>query len=408
MAIKYLSKSKIIDKTVLVRGSLDVPVLDNGMPADEFRLRSFLPTIELLRKNGNKVVLCGKRGRPKGKIDLKLSLKSAAENLANLLNLKFVVTDHLVPDYDIAHLVFYTGDIREEKHIQQIKRIAYKNVVVLENLEFYQEELDNDLGFAKQLGSLAEVFVQDDFSKIHRKVTSVVGVTKQLPSYAGLLLEKEIKSLEFVLRNVKKPFVVMTGGVKLTEKVGTLENLGKHADKILVAGGVANLIFKTKGYEIGQSKIEEGEDKAAFQIMKNFKDKIVLPLDVVVADKNLDSDSIKVKEPFEVNKNESILDAGPKTILAFAKEIKKAKTIVWSGPLGLFEKKPFHHATFALSRLIGGRGKGQAFVVVGGGDTVDAVIQSHQFEHIDHVSTGGGACLEFLSGKKLPGIEALK
>jgi phosphoglycerate kinase len=235
-----------------------------------------------------------------------------------------------------------------------------------------------------------------------------VGITKQLPSYAGLLLEKEIKSLEFVLRNVKKPFVVMTGGVKLTEKVGTLENLGKHADKILVAGGVANLIFKTKGYEIGQSKIEEGEDKAAFQIMKNFKDKIVLPLDVVVADKNLDSDSIKVKEPFEVNKNESILDAGPKTILAFAKEIKKAKTIVWSGPLGLFEKKPFHHATFALSRLIGGRGKGQAFVVVGGGDTVDAVIQSHQFEHIDHVSTGGGACLEFLSGKKLPGIEALK
>ena len=177
----------------------------------------------------------------------------------------------------------------------------------------------------------------------------------------------------------------MTGGIKLSEKVGALQNLGKQADKILVAGGVANLLFKTKGYEIGFSKIEEGEAKIAFEISKNFKDKLVLPLDVVVANKNLDKSSIRAVEI-----------------------IKEAKTIVWSGPLGLFEKKPFDTGTMALARLLGGRGKGIAFVVAGGGDTVDAIRQAHQFEHFDHVSTGGGAMLEYLAGKKLPGIEALK
>jgi len=223
-----------------------------------------------------------------------------------------------------------------------------------------------------------------------------------------LLLEKEIKSLDSVLKHAKKPFVVMTGGIKLTEKVGALENLGKQADVILVGGGVANLMFKAKGYEIGLSKIEEGEMNIAWQIMKNFKHKLVFPLDVVVANKNVDASSIRVCQPFEVGASEQILDAGPKTIMEFSKHLKNAKTIVWSGPLGMYEKKPFHHASFALSRLIGGRGKGKAFVVAGGGDTLDVIRQTHQFEHIDHVSTGGGAMLEYLSGEKLPGIEALK
>jgi phosphoglycerate kinase len=237
-------------------------------------------------------------------------------------------------------------------------------------------------------------------------VVVVVGVTKYLTSYCGLLLESEIKSLDAVIKHPRSPFVVMTGGIKLSEKIGTLENLGKKADKILVSGGVANLIFRNKGYEIGISKIEEGMDKVAMQVSKNYKDKLVLPIDVVVANKNLEN--IRCCKPYEVRENEQILDAGPKTILEFSKNIKAAKTIVWSGPLGLFEKKPFHHATFALARLIGGRGKGKAFVVAGGGDTVDAIRQAHQFENIDHVSTGGGAMLEYLAGKKLPGIEALK
>ena len=200
----------------------------------------------------------------------------------------------------------------------------------------------------------------------------------------------------------------MTGGIKLSEKIGALENLGKKADKILVGGGVASLMFKSKGFEVGLSKIEEGEIKTAWQITKNFKDKLVLPTDLVVANAKMDKNSIRVCAPHEVKSDEMALDAGPKTILAFAKEIKAAKTILWSGPLGLFEKKPFDTATMALARLIGGRGKGIAFAVAGGGDTVDAIRQAHQFEHYDHVSTGGGAMLEYLAGKKLPGIEALK
>lgn len=409
MAVKFLSKSGLKGKTILVRGSVDAPVDEKtGKISDDFRLRSLLTTVKFLAEAGNKVIVCGKRKRAKGKVVPEYSLKPAAERLAELLNYKFVATDQKLPDYQIPHVIFYSGDIRDSLHQEQVKTISAKDVVVLENLEFYPEELSNDPAFAAALAGLADVYADDDFSKCHHPVASNVGVTKHLPSYAGLLLEQEIKSLEAVLKGAKKPFVVMTGGIKLTEKVGTLENLGKKADIILVGGGVANLMFKNKGFEIGLSKIEEGEDKIAWQIMKNFKSKIVFPHDVVVANKNLDKDSIRVCLPHEVAKEEQILDAGPKTIMEFSKHIKLAKTIVWSGPLGMFEKSPFHHATFALSRLIGGRGKGKAFVVAGGGDTVDAIRQSHQFEHIDHVSTGGGAMLEFLAGKKLPGIEALK
>ena len=346
--------------------------------------------------------------RAKGKPVPEFSLRPAAECMADLLGFKFIATNYALPDYEIPHLIFYSGDIREEKHLEQIKNIPKKDVVFLENLEYYPEELSDDSEFANKLASLADIYVDDDFTKTHHPVASNVGVTKLLSSYAGLLLEQEIKSLDAVLKHAKKPLVLMTGGIKLTEKVGALENLGKKADIILVGGGVASLMFKNKGYEIGLSKVEEGEDRIAFQIMKNYKNKLILPLDVVVANKNMDTDSIRVCLPYEVSPREQILDAGPKTIMEFSKHIKTAKTIVWSGPLGMYEKKPFHHASFALARLIGGRGKGKAFVVVGGGDTVDIIRQTHQFEHIDHVSTGGGAMLEYLAGNKLPGIESLK
>jgi phosphoglycerate kinase len=409
MPIKYLRTSKIQNKTVLVRGSVDAPVDEKtGQVGDDFRLQSFLPTVKYLLAGGNKVIICGKRGRAKGKFNKDLSLKPAAKCLADLLGYKFVETDYKVPEYEIPHLIFYTGDFRQEKHQEQLSLSLDQNVIFLENLEFFAGELENDPVFAKKLAGFADVYVDDDFSKAHHPVASNVGVAKYLPSYAGLLLEQEIKSLDSMLKSVKHPFVVMTGGIKLSEKVGALENLGKKADKILVGGGVANLMFKSKGLEIGLSKIEEGEAKIAWEIEKNYKDKLMLPLDVVVVDEKMDKDTIRVTSPYEVGKNEQILDAGPKTILAFAQEIKKAKTILWSGPLGRFEVRPFHHATMALARLIGGRGKGIAFVIVGGGDTVDAVRQAHQFDNIDHVSTGGGAMLEYLAGKKLPGIEALK
>lgn len=337
-----------------------------------------------------------------------LSLKPAAETLAKLLGVKFLETDFKLSENSNPHVIFYTGDFCEGRHVKNIQSIGSNNVVFLENLEFFEEELKDSAAFAKKLAALADVYVDDDFSKVHHPVASNVAITKHLPSYVGLLLEQEIKSLDAILKKVKGPFVVMTGGVKLSEKVGALKNLGEKADKILVGGGVANLMFKSKGYEIGLSKLEEGELKTAWQITKNFKDKLVLPIDVVVTNAKMEKSAIRVCAPHEIRKDEMVLDAGPKTILAFAKEIKLAKTILWSGPLGLFEKKPFDTATMALARLIGGRGKGKAFAVAGGGDTVDAIRLAHQFEHFDHVSTGGGAMLEYLAGKKLPGIEALK
>lgn len=408
MAIKYLRTSKFQNKTVLVRGSVDAPVGEDGKVSDDFRLRSFLPTVKHLLENGNKVIVCGKRGRAKGKVVPELSLKPAAGRLAELLEYKFVETDFKVPDYEIPHLVFYTGDFREDKHQAQLSMAPDKDVIFLENLEFFADELSDDPVFAKKLAGFADVYVDDDFSKVHHPVASNVGVARHLPSYAGLLLEQEIKSLDSILKGVKHPFVVMTGGIKLSEKVGALENLGEKADKILVGGGVASLMFKSKGLEVGLSKIEEGEMKTSWKIEKNYKEKLMLPLDVVVTNGKQEKSSARVCAPYKIRSNEMVLDIGPKTILAYAKEIKLAKTIVWSGPLGLFEKKPFDTGTMSLARLIGGRGKGIAFVVAGGGDTVDAIRKAHQLEHFDHVSTGGGAMLEYLAGKKLPGIEALK
>ncbi len=406
MAIKYLKSSQIANKTVILRPDLNCPV-QNGKVMDDFRIKESLPTIKLLIKNKNKLIICGHQGRPKGKWLEEMSFRPVAKHLAEILNLKFVETKDKAPDYHIPHLIFFTGDLREAKSLESIKNISKKDVVFLENMRFYPEEENNDPVFAKNLAGLAEVFVQDGFGVVHHPSVSVTGLAGHLPSYCGLLLEKEIKSLDSVLKHAKKPLVIMTGGIKLTEKVGTLENLGKKADYILVGGGVANLMFKAKGYEIGISKIEEGETNIAWQIMKNFKNKLMFPFDVVVANKELDQSSIRLTVPHEVAPTEQVLDAGPKTIMEFSKILRKAKTIVWSGPLGLYEKKPFHHASFALARLIGGRGKGKTFVVVGGGDTLDVIRQTHQFEHIDHVSTGGGAMLEYLAGKKLPGIEVL-
>ncbi len=407
MAIKYISKSNIKNKTVLLRVDVNVPV-ENGRVADSFRVEQAVESIRLLQKQGNKVILCGHLGRPEGKRDKALSLRPVAGLLAELLGMKFVETEHKVPEYHIPHLIFYTGSILEEKHRKQIADIPAKDLAVLENLRFYGGEEENDPVFAKHLASLGEVYVNDAFGVDHRPAASVVGVAKYLPAFAGLLLEKEIKGLDAVLHSPKSPFVLMMGGVKISDKVETIMNLGKKADKILLGGGLANLFFHAKGFEIGESKAESKSENVARQLERNFKSKIMLPLDVVAANKKMDRHSIRSCAPYEVRDNEVILDAGPKTILEFAKQLKVAKTIVWNGPLGHFEKKPFDMATMALARVVGGVAGRKAFAAVGGGETVDAVRLAHQAAHIDHLSTGGGAMLEYLAGKELPGIEALK
>lgn len=409
MAIKYLSKSNIKNKTVLLRVDVNVPIDKNtGKVGDTFRIEQIIPTIQHLVKSGNKIIICGHLGRPEGKKDSKFSLKPVAELIADLLKLKFIESSGQVPNYVIPHLIFYSGNFTEEKHQKQIASVESKDILVLENLRFYEGEEDCDLNFTKKLASLAEVYVNDAFGVDHRKGASLSVIPKYLPVYCGLLLEKEIKFLDSVLHKQKAPFVLLMGGIKISDKVETIKNLGEKASKILLGGGIANLFFLAKGYEIGLSTVEKEAEKTAWVLEKNFKNKIMLPLDLVVCNEKMERHSIRCCLPHEVGKKELILDAGPKTIMAFAKELKVAKTIVWNGPLGRFEVKPFDMATMALSRIIGSVATRKAFVVAGGGETVNAIRLSHQFPHFDHVSTGGGAMLEYLAGKKLPGIEALK
>lgn len=407
MAIKYLKSANIKNKTVFMRVDVNVPLDDAGKVADDFRIRSILPTLEYLRKQKCKIILCGHLGRPEGKWAKEYSLEPVAERLATLLDMPWRATNAVVSGV-APHVILFTGEVTKDASCQAMADMSSDNIVLLENIRYYPEEEENSAFFAKKLACLADVYVNEAFAVDHRKAASTVAITKYLPSYAGFLLEKEIRGLNRILERPKSPFVVMMGGAKISDKIKTLNNLGKKADTLLVGGGLANLFFAAKGYEIGKSKAEQAAVKLAWQIDKNFKGKLVLPVDVVVANAKLEKNSIRTCAPHEVKKNELILDAGPKTILAFAKVLKAAKTIVWNGPLGFFETKPFHHSTMALARIVGAVGKGRAYAVVGGGETVDAVRQAHQADYIDHLSTGGGATLEYLAGTKLPGIEALE
>ncbi len=407
MAIKYINSKTFKNKTVLVRVDVNVPIKNNKVE-DDFRINSVILTLRMLRDGGNRIILCGHLGRPEGEWEESLSLRPVARELAYQMGYKFLETAHELGSYPDRRLIFFTGNLMEDTHLAQLKLVPESDLLFLENLRFYPQEEENAMSLARRLASCADAYVDEAFSVTHHRAVSISAITKVLPAYGGPLLEQEIKSLSFVLERRQKPFVLMMGGIKISDKIEVLEHLGKHADSILLGGGLASLVFASRGYEIGISKTEAGALNKAFQVDKNFKNKLVLPVDVVVANKDMDKDSIRVCPPHEVRKNEQILDAGPKTILQFAGILKTAKTIVWNGPLGLFERKPFYTATIALARVIGGVGKRTAYALVGGGETVDAVRQAGQLENIDHVSTGGGAMLEFLAGKKLPGIEALK
>lgn len=404
--IKNLKNAKIAGKTVLLRVDVNEPI-SRGKIQDDFRIQKIIPTIQFLRNLNCKVIVVGHLGRPDGHWDSELSMRPVAERIAELLNVKFVETKDRIPDYQTKHLIFFTGKLDDFKVREKISQISSRDVVVLENLRFYQEEEKDSALFAKNLASLADVYVNEAFAVSHHKAASISAVTKYLPSYAGILFQHEISSLEVVLKKPKHPFVLMMGGIKISDKAKTLEFLGSKVDHILLGGGLANSLFLEIGYEIGGSKVEIGARSVAKKILRNYKNKIVLPVDVVVANKNKDKASIRVCRPFEIKKSEIIYDIGPKTILEFSKYIKQSKMLIWNGPLGLFEHKPFHTGTMSLARVVGGVSKSKSYSVVGGGETVDAVRLSVQADFIDHVSTGGGAMLEFLAGKELPGIKAL-
>lgn len=408
MAYKYLKPADIEHKTVLLRVDFNEEVDENGKLLDNFRIEAVLPTIKFLRKHHAKIVIMSHVGRPEGKWVEKESLRPMADCLAKFLDVKFVETENTPVSYPVEHVVFVTGNIEKKPTRDAVKKMQPKDIIVLENLRFYPGEEENDSKFAKHLASMGEVYVDDAFAVTHHPAASIVAITKLLPSFAGPLLEKEIKNLNYVLEKSKKPFVLMMGGIKISDKAKTLEKLGAQADHILVGGGLANVFFAAQGLEVGMSVVEKESQQVAWHIMKNFKDKLILPKDVAVFDTNNPKETAIVKDRYDIKPTEKICDIGPKTILEYSKILKTAKTICWNGPVGYFEKKPFRTGTMALAKIVGAMSKGRAFGVVGGGETVAAIRQSHQMEFMDHVSTGGGAMLEFLAGTKLPGIEALK
>lgn len=383
---KLQELAKIKGKTALVRVDFNVP-LKNGRVGEDSRIRAVLPTLQYLLKKKAGVVLVTHIGRPEGKIVAELSVKPVAKRLSTLL-------DHPVSVVDFDPLQPGKIDIEPGE------------IILLENIRFFAEEEKNDSGFARALASLADLFVFDGFAVSHRDAASVSGAQKYLPSYAGLLVEKEIQNLEKIFSFSARPRIGIIGGAKIETKLPVIKKLFPIIDSFLIGGALVNTYLKAKGYGVGISLVDNGYEKHALQTFS--KKKIFLPVDVVVGEKDGKKKKVVelLKNPHEVcKKNESVLDIGPKTIHQYLSIIKEAKMVVWNGSMGYFENKSFSDGTFAVAHACAKNKK--SFSVVGGGETVQVIEKLKLSSSFDFVSTGGGAMLEFLSGKKLPGLKKI-
>ncbi|HDH01525.1 MAG TPA: phosphoglycerate kinase, partial [Nitrospirae bacterium] len=388
-----LSKLTIQDfdlkgKGVFVRVDFNVPLDENLNITDDRRIRSALATINYAIDEGAKVILASHLGRPKGKADPRYSLAPVAKRLKRLLNKDVIFAPDCIGP--------------------QVKNIIDKmqpgDVVVLENLRFHPGEEKNDEEFAKALASLADFYVNDAFGTAHRNHASIVGVPKFLPAAAGFLLKKEIEYLKGVVNNPVRPFVAILGGAKVSGKIGVLENLESNVDKVLIGGGMAFTFIKAMGYEVGDSLVEDDMVEMAQRIRIKLKDrgvKFYLPVDCVIAQSLDPGAETKTVPTLEIPKGWKALDIGPATAKLFAEAIQNAKTILWNGPMGVFEIDAFSRGTFAVARAIA---DAYALTIVGGGDTDLAVHRAGVSDSISFISTGGGATLQLLEGKELPGI----
>ncbi len=390
---KTLEDLDVQGKRVLVRCDFNVPMDDNRNITDDRRITSSLPTIEYLIKNGAKVILMSHLGRPKGEPNPKFSLAPVQKRLSELLNKKVIFAkDNRVVSDNVKQIVSNMED---------------GDVVLLENTRFRKEEEKNEQNFAKELASLGDLYVNDAFGTSHRAHTSNVGVSNELPSAVGYLVEKEIAVMGKALENPERPFVAILGGAKVSDKIGVIENLLNKVDTILIGGGMAYTFLKAQGYEVGTSILEEDKIDLAKELLKKAEEKnvkLLLPVDVVVAKEFKNDTEFNTVKINNIPSDMMGLDSGEETIKLFSEEIKNAKTIVWNGPMGVFEMENFKKGTEAIAKAMA---ESNGITIVGGGDSASAVEKAGYDDKMTHISTGGGASLEFLEGKKLPGIAAI-
>ncbi len=393
LEVSMFNKKSVTDidvngKRVLVRVDYNVPIKD-GKVGDDTRIRAAMPTLNYLLEHDAAVILCSHLGRPKGGPDPKYSLKPVADYLAQLTGKPIAfASDCIGPVAEAAAKALKPGE-----------------VLLLENTRFHPEEEKNDPQMAQKLAALAEVYVNDAFGSAHRAHASTEGVARYLPGVAGFLMEKEIRYLGAAIANPKRPFVTILGGAKISDKIGVIRNLLTKADAILIGGGMANTFFKAQGYPVGDSLVEDESLETARELLKEATTKLRLPVDVVIADK-FDAEAESKAIPMgPVPDGWRILDIGPQTVVSYGKVIKTAGTIVWNGPMGVFEFPRFAQGTFSVAQAVA---DSDAVSIIGGGDSVAAIQQSGLVDKITHISTGGGASLEMLEGIDLPGVAALQ
>jgi len=375
-------------KKVLVRVDFNVPTKD-GKVGDDTRIRAALPTINYLLEKGAAVILCSHLGRPKGGPDPKYTMKPVAEYLGKLMGKPVAFAEDCIGPVATA----------------AAKELQPGSILVLENTRFHPEEEKNDVEMSRQLASLADVYVNDAFGSAHRAHSSTEGVTKFLPAVAGFLLEKEIKYLGQAIADPKRPFVAILGGAKISDKIGVIKNLLTKADTILIGGGMANTFLKAKGLDMADSLVEGEALETAKELLASGGTKLVLPVDMVLADKFDAEAASKTVDVGNVPAGWRILDIGPKTVAEYAKIVNAAGTVVWNGPMGVFEFPKFAEGTYGVAKAVAAS---KSISVIGGGDSVAAIQQSGLTDKITHISTGGGASLEMLEGIELPGLAALQ
>ena len=385
--IRALKDAGLDGKKVVVRVDFNVPLDDEGNVREDERISAALPTIRHLLERGCRIILMSHLGRPKGRVDERLRMGSVAARLEKLLEKRVLKLDDCVGEG-----VRKAADEMREG-----------DVIMLENLRFHPEEEANDEGFAKKLASLADFYVNDAFGASHRAHASVVGITAFLPSCAGFLLEAEIRALDGILRNPKRPFVAVLGGVKISDKLRLVNSLLGRVDKMLIGGAMAFTFIKGGGNEIGRSRVEDDFVGKAHELLKSGK--IVLPVDFVEASEFKPDASRRVVPAGRIDPEHAGMDIGPETVRLFRSEIEKAGSVVWNGPMGVFEFEGFAAGTKEVAGSISGSG---AVTVIGGGDTLAAAKSAGVCGRFSHTSTGGGAMLRFLEGKSLPAIDALE